>query len=409
MKESGFMVRGESSRESIVVTWPVGVRMTMNPPPPMPQENGSTTPSTPAAATAASTGLPPCRRVSMAAWVPRASTVAAPPSRPTAVGCLSGWPCCASATCGSKRKTATAAMRRKRVTIASALPGGGPIHAAGGVPHKTADIPPQRMEPPRTPRSVGRADGVRVPPTASSRGPTSSPGASGRRGSNQRSGVMRSPLFRLIVFAAMATLLVLPAGAASKRSEPPDAVSTYTWTDNLEPKGHSARNVPLENASPVDGIYNSDLAFWGKRAFQGTYEGFRIIDIRSSSRPREIINYAECSPGTTQGNQGDVIVWDDILVRSWNSPALPTSSCDGHLVGAGFEGLHIFDISNPRNPELVGQVDLDGLPNLVTVNAPSTAVGQYQASGAAFGPAPTAGGFSGNVIAVNDGVAGART
>jgi hypothetical protein len=139
---------------------------------------------------------------------------------------------------------------------------------------------------------------------------------------------MRSPLFRLIVFAAMATVFVLPAGAASKSSAPPDAVSTYTWTDNLEPKGHSARNVPLENASPVDGIYNSDIAFWGKRAFQGTYEGFRIIDIRSSKKPKEIINYADCSPATTQGNQGDVVVWDDILVRSWHSPATATSTCD---------------------------------------------------------------------------------
>jgi PA domain/LVIVD repeat len=220
-------------------------------------------------------------------------------------------------------------------------------------------------------------------------------------------GVMRSPLFRLIVFAAMAMLLVLPAGAASKRSEPPEAVSTFTWTDNLEPKGHSARNVPLANATPGAGIYNSDLAFWGKHAFQGTYEGFRIIDIRSSSRPREIINYTECSPGTTQGNQGDVIVWDDILVRSWNSPAFTTSTCDGQLVGEGFEGLHVFDISNPRDPDLVGSVELAELPNIVTINPPSSAAGQYQASGAQFGPAPTAGGFSGNVIAVNDGVVGA--
>jgi hypothetical protein len=215
---------------------------------------------------------------------------------------------------------------------------------------------------------------------------------------------MRSPLFRLIVLAAMATLLALPAGAASKRSEPPDAVSTYTWTDNLEPKGHSARNVPLENASPVDGIYNSDLAFWGKHAFQGTYEGFRIIDIRSSSRPREIVNYAECSPATTQGNQGDVVVWDDILVRSWNSPATATSTCDGQLVGLGFEGLHVFDISNPRDPDLVAQVGLDGLPNLVTINAPSSAAGTYEAAGAAFGPAPTAAGLSGNIVLANDGV-----
>ena len=86
MNESGSIACGDSSRESIVVTSPLRVRITMNPPPPMPQEKGSTTPSTPAAATAASTALPPLRRVSMAALVPRASTVAAPPSLPTAVG-----------------------------------------------------------------------------------------------------------------------------------------------------------------------------------------------------------------------------------------------------------------------------------------------------------------------------------
>jgi hypothetical protein len=216
---------------------------------------------------------------------------------------------------------------------------------------------------------------------------------------------MGSPHFRLIVFAVLAAALVLPAGAAAKRSEPPDAVSTYTWTDNMEPEGHSARNVPLENASPVDGIFNSDIAFWGNRAFQGTYEGFRIVDIRSSSRPREIINYAQCSPGTTQGNQGDVVVWDDILVRSWNSPAAATSTCDGQLVGEGFEGLHVFDISNPREPDLVGSVKLAELPNIVTVDPPSSAAGQYQASGAAFGSAPTAAGFSGPIVLANDAVA----
>jgi PA domain len=219
---------------------------------------------------------------------------------------------------------------------------------------------------------------------------------------------MRSAFRRLIFLtAALATVLVVaPAGAAQ---QPPDAVSTYTWTDNMKPKGHSARNVPLANATPGAGIYNSDLAFWGRHAFQGTYEGFRIVDIRSSSRPREIINYAECSPGTTQGNQGDVVVWDDILVRSWNTPATATSSCDGQLVGEGFEGLHVFDISNPRDPDLVAQVPLDELPNTVTINQPSSAAGTYEATGAAFGPAPTAAGFSGNVVAVNDSVVGAGT
>ena len=119
--ESGCIVAGDSSRESIVVTSPEAVRITMNPPPPMPHEYGSVTPSTPAAATAASMALPPWRSVSIAAWVPARSTVAAAPPLPTAVGCFRSW---ASATCGSKSTTAiAAAMRRRAMSIAAALPG----------------------------------------------------------------------------------------------------------------------------------------------------------------------------------------------------------------------------------------------------------------------------------------------
>ena len=102
-----------------------------------------------------------------------------------------------------------------------------------------------------------------------------------------------------------------------------------------------------------------------------------------------------------------MIVWGNLLVRSWNSPATATSSCDGELVGLGFEGLHVFDISNPSDPDLVGSVGLDGLPNLVTIHTGSAA-GQYEAAGAAFGPAPTAAGLTGTVVLSNDGV-GATT
>ena len=57
--ESGRIAPGAVSRPSIVVTSPSAVRMTMKPPPPIPHENGSVTPSTPAATTAASTAFAP--------------------------------------------------------------------------------------------------------------------------------------------------------------------------------------------------------------------------------------------------------------------------------------------------------------------------------------------------------------
>jgi PA domain/LVIVD repeat len=213
---------------------------------------------------------------------------------------------------------------------------------------------------------------------------------------------MRMSVRGVLVVLVAVVALSLSLTAAAQTVE--DAVSTFTYTKNMKPQGYSPRIVPLANATPGSGIYNSDLAFWGKRAFQGTYSGFRIVDVSDPENPVELKNYAECSPGTTQGNQGDVIVWGNLLVRSWNSPATATSSCDGQLVGLGFEGLHVFDISDPSDPELLGAVGLDGLPNLVTINS-GPAAGTYEATGATWGtPVPQAG-LSGNVVAVNDGVA----
>jgi hypothetical protein len=117
---------------------------------------------------------------------------------------------------------------------------------------------------------------------------------------------------------AMSSLLGLAMPFVAAAAEPvEDAVATFDHTQNMHPLGYSARVVPTGAGS---GIFNSDLAFWGKTAYQGTYEGFRIIDITEPDNPVQVNNFTDCVAGTTTGNQGDVIVWGDILVRSWNSP-----------------------------------------------------------------------------------------
>ena len=90
-----------------------------------------------------------------------------------------------------------------------------------------------------------------------------------------------------------------------------DAVSSYTYSSNMTPVGYSARNVlPLTlNAS-----FNSDLAFKDKVVYQGTYDGFRIIDVADPSNPMQLVNYTGC---TSTAGQGDVVVWGNILIRSW--------------------------------------------------------------------------------------------
>jgi hypothetical protein len=163
--------------------------------------------------------------------------------------------------------------------------------------------------------------------------------------------------FRLFLAAAALALglVASPLGA----STPKDVVSDWEISPNMHALGFSPNPVPLDNTVPGSGVFNSDLAFWGDVVVQGTYDGFRLIDVRAPAQPREILNYEECAPGnTTAGNQGDVIIWGDILIRSWNSPApAVVTTCDGEPVPAGWEGLHVFDISNMEDPDLVAAVE----------------------------------------------------
>jgi hypothetical protein len=97
--------------------------------------------------------------------------------------------------------------------------------------------------------------------------------------------------------------------------------------------------VPLGESANTDTLANSDLAFWGNMAFQGHWEGFRILDITNPGNPTVIVDYDQCGDPTLGlgGGQGDVIVWGNLLVRAWNSDSTATGVCGGP-VPVGFEG-----------------------------------------------------------------------
>src|SRR5215207_7374576 len=69
----------------------------------------------------------------------------------------------------------------------------------------------------------------------------------------------------------------------------------------------------------VDNPINSDMAFWGDLAFQGNFQGFQIHDISDPANPTTLVDYEQCA-----GGQGDVIIWEDLLVRTWDAPASDT-------------------------------------------------------------------------------------
>ena len=148
-----------------------------------------------------------------------------------------------------------------------------------------------------------------------------------------------------LVAATAALVLALPVTAAADHATRPS-------TKNMHALGHSPH--PATFFGEPDGVrhINSDLAFWGHLAFNGNYDGFRVIDISDPEAPQELI-HQRCN-----GDQGDLFVYDDVLVRSWNSKKSTPRDCDGQTVPAGWEGVHVFDISNLADPALVASVEL---------------------------------------------------
>jgi hypothetical protein len=161
----------------------------------------------------------------------------------------------------------------------------------------------------------------------------------------------------LVLVAFSVGVLALPGIAGADHD-------TRPHTNNIHAKGHSPHEASFADPAAVRHV-NSDIAFWGNIAFNGNYDGFRIIDISDPDNPVEI-SHPRCN-----GDQGDIVVWEDILVRAWNSPAPADNPatpapenrfCDGEPVPVGFEGMHIWDISNLEDPDLIGEVELSARP-----------------------------------------------
>jgi hypothetical protein len=171
----------------------------------------------------------------------------------------------------------------------------------------------------------------------------------------------------------LALVLIIAAWGSYAAAAPPGDTPDRPHSQNLHLLGASLRAGAVTGPPPAGpgtvpwDTRNTDLAFWGQRAIQGRYDGFRVIDIRSPGDPRELA-YFECvSP------QGDVGVYGNLVFRSVDAPQR-TDQCSsvsqsGNPTGAdcapapspctGFEGIQIFDISDLDDIELVASVPLD--------------------------------------------------
>ena len=171
---------------------------------------------------------------------------------------------------------------------------------------------------------------------------------------------MRHTARRFLVLLAALSLLALPAPAGAHpdddgdHDDQPGEAGSYTYresTNNMHALGHSEHPAQFFGVPAAERQISSDIAFWGKYAIHGNYDGFRIVDVSAPGNPK-LVSHPRCN-----GDQGDIYVWEHIVVRSWNSPAPEGRHCLGQPVPVGFEGVHVFDISNPASPSLITAVE----------------------------------------------------
>jgi hypothetical protein len=177
-----------------------------------------------------------------------------------------------------------------------------------------------------------------------------------------------------LVLAALGMLAFpLPASAGHGSGPADDASANMVHVANLPPP---AVFLACERG-PV--CFNSDLAFWeagGMRGgyksvvAQGNYEGFRLVDVSNPANPTEI------SATRCRANQGDVSFYQArgrlLLIQSIEEPVdapgceafetpivagtNPVTGVPGTFRLKGFEGLRIFDVSNPAAPVFLTMV-----------------------------------------------------
>ncbi len=178
-----------------------------------------------------------------------------------------------------------------------------------------------------------------------------------------------APLSSLsLVTVLLSVVACAHSGASAGADAPSPAGDMSTVAPSPDPRvglhaglmdaGEAAWNLRVLSRTPPSpkfaGITNSDLAFTGPYAIQGSYDGFQIWDISNPSRPT--LKTAYVCPAS----QSDVSVYGNLLFVSGEGLSgrldCGTSGVKDPVSKERLRGIRIFDIGDIGNPRNVGNV-----------------------------------------------------
>ncbi|MFI7576674.1 LVIVD repeat-containing protein [Micromonospora sp. NPDC049497] len=170
---------------------------------------------------------------------------------------------------------------------------------------------------------------------------------------------------RLAGIAAAGLLVATVAGAQTGAQAAPDeaeveqvadvgsvtaqlAVDEISSSPNLRQIANLPKQAPFDTLSAL----GTDVAFQGPFAYVGNYEGFTIYNIANPAAPK-IMSQVHCP-----GSQNDISVHGGLLFLSTDSPRSDDSCASTGVPSSQtkWEGIKVFDISNPVKPEYIKSV-----------------------------------------------------
>jgi hypothetical protein len=167
---------------------------------------------------------------------------------------------------------------------------------------------------------------------------------------------------RARVAAPTLALALLLAPALSAQTYPSGDDPRNGLAPGLHDAGVALKGMRLVTAAPkpaqfdtVRGLtfVNSDLAFRGSLVYQGNFAGFSVWDVSDPAKPAQVA-VVECIT-----SQGDPSIVGDLLFISAEGGGNRKDCAKGGVENPAdhMAGVRIYDVSNPRAPRLVKNVE----------------------------------------------------